>query len=327
MRYEQAGRVMEMIHELQGSRLGLSIEELERHFPVSRRTIQRMLRSIEQSFPQMERIEDEEGKPRWRIPQVTLQPGQFSADELADLAATAKYLKAANQGPRAKSLEAILAKLRAALKPQEKSRLAPDYEALLEAEGIAMRPGPRPVLRDDVVQTIRHAIKAGNELSVTYRRARGRGTVVRRLQPYGLLFGKQPYLVAVSPERHPDRAQTYALSGIETIEVTDTAFERLPDFDLRAFAQNSFGVYQETPRDIVWRFTPEAADGARNYTFHPTEQVEEQPDGGLIVRFRAGGLLEMCWHLYTWGDGVEVLEPQELKDLLARAHRHSNFTV
>lgn len=34
------------------------------------------------------------------------------------------------------------------------------------------------------------------------------------------------------------------------------------------------------------------------------------PDDSLLVRFRAGGALEMSWHLYTWGDAVEVIEPK-----------------
>ena len=44
---------------------------------------------------------------------------------------------------------------------------------------------------------------------------------------------------------------------------------------------------------------------------HPTPRfAPDQPDGSLLVRFRAGGALEMCWHLFTWGDHVEVLVPK-----------------
>ncbi|MFC3119550.1 hypothetical protein ACFOHS_19975 [Jhaorihella thermophila] len=32
-------------------------------------------------------------------------------------------------------------------------------------------------------------------------------------------------------------------------------------------------------------------------------------DGRLEVRFHAGGWLEMAWHLYQWGDSVEVVAP------------------
>ena len=49
--------------------------------------------------------------------------------------------------------------------------------------------------------------------------------------------------------------------------------------------------------------------------FHPSQKIEIQDDGSSIVTFKAGGKLEMCWHLFTWGDSVEILEPQELKDM------------
>jgi predicted DNA-binding transcriptional regulator YafY len=44
----------------------------------------------------------------------------------------------------------------------------------------------------------------------------------------------------------------------------------------------------------------------------------------LIVRFEASGWLEMAWYLYKWGDGVVVLEPKGLADLV-EAHRRDDF--
>jgi predicted DNA-binding transcriptional regulator YafY len=32
----------------------------------------------------------------------------------------------------------------------------------------------------------------------------------------------------------------------------------------------------------------------------------------------------MCWHLYSWGDKVEVLEPEELRDMVS-GFRRSDF--
>ena len=68
--------------------------------------------------------------------------------------------------------------------------------------------------------------------------------------------------------------------------------------------------------DVVWKFTRKAAVDAREFVFHPTQVMEPQPDGSLIVRFRAGGLQEMAWHLFTWGDHVEVVKPKRLSTVL-----------
>ena len=40
----------------------------------------------------------------------------------------------------------------------------------------------------------------------------------------------------------------------------------------------------------------------------------KNPDGTLTVKFRAGGRLEMDWHLYTWGNHVKVIKPKNWKE-------------
>jgi predicted DNA-binding transcriptional regulator YafY len=60
------------------------------------------------------------------------------------------------------------------------------------------------------------------------------------------------------------------------------------------------------------------------FVFHPDQTIEAQPDGSLLVRFRASGWLEMAWHLYQWGDAVEVIAPEGLRALI-EGHRRSDF--
>ena len=52
--------------------------------------------------------------------------------------------------------------------------------------------------------------------------------------------------------------------------------------------------------------------------------IEHEDDGSLIVRFHAAGWLEMAWFLYQWGDAVEGLAPQKLRDMTA-GYRRSEF--
>jgi predicted DNA-binding transcriptional regulator YafY len=103
--------------------------------------------------------------------------------------------------------------------------------------------------------------------------------------------------------------RNFALSNIERVRVLDRTFTRKSDFPLREYAQRSFGVFQENPVDVL-KFAPKAAIDAREFLFHPTQVMEPQPDESLIVRFRAGGLLEMSWHLFTWQGQVEILRPK-----------------
>ena len=47
--------------------------------------------------------------------------------------------------------------------------------------------------------------------------------------------------------------------------------------------------------------------------FHPTQSTEENADATFAVRFEAGGIDEMCWHLFTWRDRVTVEKPARLR--------------
>src|SRR5205085_463096 len=85
-------------------------------------------------------------------------------------------------------------------------------QRMRDAKGLAMRPGPRPVIHPDVIDTIRLAIKQSHEIYLVYRGRRSGKSSGRRLQPYGFLFGNRHYLVAVSPDR-PLEPRLYALSG------------------------------------------------------------------------------------------------------------------
>ena len=85
----------------------------------------------------------------------------------------------------------------------------------------------------------------------------------------------------------------------------------------RSPARSQFG-------EVVWRFDPRAADYAHGFEFHPDQVIEDQPDGSLIVRFHASGWMEMCWHLYQWGDAVEVLEPEALREMV-EGYRRGDF--
>jgi predicted DNA-binding transcriptional regulator YafY len=63
--------------------------------------------------------------------------------------------------------------------------------------------------------------------------------------------------------------------------------------------------------------------GAR-VSVSPTQEVELQPDGSLVVRFTAGGALEMAWHLYTWGRHVTVIQPE---NFWKRVKKHQEWAI
>jgi predicted DNA-binding transcriptional regulator YafY len=170
---------------------------------------------------------------------------------------------------------------------------------------------------------VRDALKGLSTLSFRYEGGSQPGRV-REVTPYGILFGRANYLVACEGEGKP---RNWRLDRIRDVAVTGRAAHRDPGFSLQDYADESFGIYQDDTQDVVLRIKPDSAEGALRWRFHSDQRLEQQPDGGVVVRFRASGMRELAWHLFTWGDQVEVLAPDVLRatlvqqiDLAAKAH-------
>ena len=312
MRYERVEDLLKLAVTMQGSADGVSLNDITRDFDVSRRTAERMRDAVLRAFPQAEEASDAgDGYKRWRIPAGTLSRLiSVSAEELAELRLAAARLAKDGLAERAALLHGLAAKVAALMPEKGKRGFELDLELMLESEGLAMRPGPRAHIADGVLASLRQAILGCRLIRLHYHSRSTGAKSTQPVEPYGILYGNRPYLVAFSRNDWSEDFRIFRLSGIARVEDMGEGFVRRDDFSLAEYAARSFGTYQEDPVDVVWKFTPEAAPDARDYIFHPTQVFEDQPDGSLIVRFHAGGLREMSWHLYTWGDAVEVLKPE-----------------
>jgi predicted DNA-binding transcriptional regulator YafY len=211
----------------------------------------------------------------------------------------------AGDADRAALLKEGAALLRAMMPPRALAGTERDVAALMEAEGVAMRPGPKVVVADGVLPALRQALLEIHPVALRY------DGVDRVICPYGVLRGGRGYLVG-HVEGLPEM-RLWRLDRIGSVAVLDRPFAKQEGFDLAAYAARSFGVFQEEPMDVVLRFEPWAAEDAAGWVFHPTQTMERDADGGLVVKFTAGGVREMCWHLFTWGTGVRVLAPEGLR--------------
>jgi predicted DNA-binding transcriptional regulator YafY len=314
-RFTQTERLIELVLDLRATTVGLTLDEIAERFAVSRRTAERMRDAVRGLFPELEERTFDDRMLRFRLPSHSVNGLiRWSAEEIAALETAVSFARESGPSDHAELLEGLGRKLHAFIERSTSTRLEPDVEALTEAEGLAHRPGPRARVAPGAIETLREAILGCRCVRLDYRRARTGERVDRIVHPYGFLHANRDYLVAFAP--WGDHFRIMQLAGIDEAVLLDEYFERREDFDLRAYAANSFGVYQEKPYEVVWRFSKNVAESARGYRFHSTQEIEDLPNGALVVRFKAGGLSEMAFHAFTWGAELEVLEPKELRELL-----------
>ena len=323
MSFWKAQDLLRLARMAAARRTGISLDEICEEFGVSHRTAQRMTDALEATFTNVTAEDGDDRRRRWRVADPLLDrlnPRQETAIEALEIAART----AGEQGRlrHARALSDLRDGMLARLAPRDALRTEADAEAVLMALGQVTRPGPRVNLAPEVIDAVIEALRGPFRLRVSYRDAESPDRVI---EPHGLLLGHRSYLVARQPSRG-DTLLNFRMDRIRAAECLDESFALQPRFSLANYAAQAFGVYQDPAQhgEVVWRFAPEAAERAAEFRFHPTQMLDPQDDGSLIVRFHAAGWLEMAWHLYQWGDKVEVVEPAGLRALV-EGHRRSDF--
>jgi hypothetical protein len=155
MRYEKAEILLRLALDLRGTLDGLTLKDIgerygERDGPLSRRAAERFRDAVERVFPQLEQVNPGEVPKRWRLPPGILNGlAAVTADELAALATAGALLRRDNLLDQAAKVDSAAAKLRAGLTRQTLAHIEPDLEPLLAAEGLVLRPGPKPRIDED----------------------------------------------------------------------------------------------------------------------------------------------------------------------------------
>ncbi len=313
MRLEKAAMLLELARKLASSPEGLTLDEMADALAVHRRTAQRVRDALQDLFPAMEEVPDGKAK-RWRI--TNGLDGLYQSptpEELSALAIAADAFRRQGATVRAEALDSLGVKVRSAMRAKALSRLVPDVDALVRAERIAVQAGPRPMEDEALLAEIRLAILSLRLVQFAYDGGSKPGAV-RRVTPYGLMFGRRTYLVGA--EEGSTEPRNWRLDRMSGLVVSNETAAAPAGFDLHRYANASFGVFRDKVDDVVLRVSPDARPEAIHWQFHPDQKIEPLPDGGFRVRFRASGMLELAWHLFTWGTQVTVESPDRLRQIL-----------
>lgn len=302
-----------------------SQEVLARRLGVSVRTIRRHLRALETDGTA---CSSRDGlTKRYRLaphahpvaPAPDFTEGEMEALAVAALAARAVLAPT----PLAAVLDDATAKLRTDWLARAISFEAETDAALWSFDGATggQPPDAAPALFRDLLAAIRHQ----NPVRADYYTAsRDVLTPGRRLAPLGFLVRSGAWLVAAVDLDADDRpVKDFALAGFQRLErMEDEHVPPPPDFDLALFARDRFGALAGEVELVRLLVEAEAVPYFKRRMYNPTQQIEEErADGRAVVSFEAGGLDAVKAWVLSWGAKVRVLEPDELAERVAEAHR------
>ncbi len=300
-RYSRVTDIIELIILMQSKIAGVSLNDIQEEFNVSRRTAERMRDSVLSLLPQVDEIPTESRVKRWGFINYSMNElVSFSNDEIATL----EKLKQNCDKVSKKDLSTTINKIKT-LNNKKLNNIENEVEYILHSEGYAVKQSPNYKIDLDSISIIREAIRGGFKLSGKYN------DKDKLLSPLGLLFGEKIYLVAIEDEKGQEPF-TYLLHHFENLKLTNKKFDN-KGFNLREFANKSFGVFQGEIYNVKLKFYASAAEDASNYNFHPTQKAKWEKDGSYTVTFKASGDKHIIWNLFKWGDTVKIIAPKELK--------------
>jgi proteasome accessory factor B len=292
---------------------GVRIEEIARRVGMSKRTIYRDLRALE----------DEIGVPVWS------EDGRWGVESGAFLPPLRLTIP-----------EAMAVVISARLM----TRYADTYDPDLGAAFQKLEEGLPPALRDHVERTleilsrrpfdervhrtVRDLTRAWAERRIVTFRYTGAYGLDReprsaRVRPYMLEPSVQThalYLIGHDEERGGLR--TFKLDRMTDLAVMPETFEPPPEGAMEELLGRAWDIIADQAEvEVVLRFAPAVAVRVREATWHPSEQVVVEADGSLLWRARVAGTIEIRLWILSWGADVEVLEPAALRADIAATLR------
>lgn len=224
-------------------------------------------------------------------------------------------------GPSALQI-AALRLARRALLGLDGTRAATELDNLLEgyaragasAEAITLAKH-RPVA-PKLLNKLDHAIHSQRRTRILYRSAKASASTWRIVDPLGIRFiDGHVYFIAHDDTR--DAPVTFKLDRISQVVLLADKARPHPEVDLTKLFERSAKAWIGDPIEVAVRLSPAVARFVHEYPLVADQQLQEEPDGSLIVRAKVAGIPEPMRWVLSWGKEAEALEPRELREAVA----------
>ncbi len=187
------------------------------------------------------------------------------------------------------------------------------------------RPEPGNRTEARIFTTLVQAKRRRRELWVDYLPLNRSDASRWRIRPYRFISNplSDGFYVLCDGSRDGEAYISLSLKfdRIQDVRLTD---ERFAIADLARFQSHygqSWGVWSSEgePVSVVLRFEPRHYDRLLESSWHPTQRIHSDADGYVIFRVKVSSPQEMAPWIRSWGSGVVVEEPPELRQRLMRS--------
>jgi len=311
-------RLLTLVSLLQSGR-SLNAPQLAQECGVSRRTIFRDLRTLQESGIPVQYSQSRQGYALHSS--VYIPPTDFSLEEALSLAVLCQELSNSESGipflgPARSAAMKVLSGL-----PGRLRELVAEF-----TERMQLRVDPHHPLAgsEAIYELISESLAKRKQVRLYYNSLmpEEQEEICTLVNPYRLLFGRRSWYLIGRSSLHR-AVRTFHLGRIRKAEMLESGYQIPPRFSLDRHLGNAWFLIRE-PRqrqEVVVRFQPMVARNVAEVQWHKTQQLVWRKDGCLDFHVTVDGLREIQWWILGYGDQAEVLKPKALRKLLLQRIR------
>ncbi len=290
----QIARLFEIVYLLM-DRKSVTARELAAHFEVSVRTVLRDIDTLADAGIPVYTTQGKGGGISI-LDRFVLNKAVISEDEQNQILFALQSLAATQQF----DMENVLGRLRSLFAKTEANWIAVDFSRWGNSTADQVK-----------FELLKHAILQKHMITFSYSSSYGE-TKDRKVYPLQMVFkGVAWYLRAFCVSKNDYR--TFKINRMREVQLLDECFAG------KAFSMPELEPDLSVPSgltDLKLRFSPQIA--YRVYDEFDGEAVQPQEDGSCIVTTKVPADAWLCGYILSFGTGVEVLEPQDIREEMMR---------
>ncbi|MFC1894082.1 helix-turn-helix transcriptional regulator [Chloroflexota bacterium] len=300
---DRTARLLKVEHLLYQNPKGLKVEEIARLCGVNKRTTYRDLGALESEL----------GLPIWGegirrgiVEGYLLPPIHFTLAEALNIFLAARLMLsyAHRYDP---NIASTFTKLNSIVTP-------PLRDQIQKTIGW-MQSLPKNDKFLHTLTTLAEAWVSQHQVKISYRALTKEKAAERIIDPYFIepaAPGHSCYVIAYC--HRTDSLRTFKIERIVDIQVMSDSYVLSSGFDANAYLGSSWGISVEGGlKTIKLKFTPEISRIMEETMWHPSQVLECQSDGSVIMTLRITDTAELRSWILGWGEKIQVLEPDEIR--------------
>jgi predicted DNA-binding transcriptional regulator YafY len=306
-RGDQLTRQWKLVHLLAGH-LGRTLAQLTSELGVAKRTVQRDIEVLSVAgFPITS--ETRNSTVFWHFMEGfhASDPIALTLNEQMALYFSKGLFKPLQGTPIYESLETAIQKIGSQL-PAQSFRFLRGLDQGISVSSFGWKDYSHS---KEVIDALTRAVFHKFTVRILHRSPQRVRPIERDVDPYKLWYVNNG-LYMVGHDHRENELRTFAVERIQSALVGNRRFEIPPDFNFEEFRKTAFNVIWGEPQEVMIRFSPAQAPYIKERTWHPSQHIETEDDGSIVLTMHVADLDEVKRWLIGFGAEAEVIEPDEL---------------